>query len=189
MKFISILSSWCLIHATASAALTVSFTQNGSDVVVTATGSLDITGATLVGDVGSTQHTARSYSAVHDDTDALWSFSTGDDVYRISSGGNLFSKTFNIVNAASFSGDTFGLYASNQFFSFSLYVPNGFISGSIFGTMRFANKQVDDFGPIVQTISWGPSPDQSVSIVPEPAPVMFLGIAAVAFYGLRRRTE
>jgi hypothetical protein len=182
MKILAIILTYCSIQITASGGLYISFIQDGADVVVTASGSVDVTGATLLeGEFNGDAHLAESSGF-----DRLWSLSHGDDLYSIANSGSLFTEDFDQLNATSFSGDSFGLWADTVFNAFILYVPDGFTSGTLSGTLTFSNTLLQDFGVIEQTVSWGGSPEQSVTVVPEPASIGLLGLVSGGLFFTRR---
>jgi hypothetical protein len=185
MKILAIILTYCSIQITASGGLYISFIQDGADVVVTASGSVDVTGATFGGDFAAGDvHLAESSS----NADHLWNLAYSDDGYSIANSGSLFTENFDQLNATSFSGDSFGLWAADAVFnaSFILYVPDGFTSGTLSGTLTFSNTLLQDFGVIEQTVSWGGSPEQSVTVVPEPASIGLLGLVSGGLFFTRR---
>ena len=187
MKLLAIPALCAALLTPASAALTISFHQDGQDVMVTAYGTVDIAGASWLGEVAESAHGARSDDGT-DDTDVLWNILKGDDHYKIGDGGEIFTEPFTAIWATEFSGDSFGIYASDDSSQFSLYVPDGFTSGTISGTMRFADALVQDFGVKEQKISWGTSPDQRVILlVPEPSGALPLGLSIALGFLIRRR--
>lgn len=163
---LSALSAVVAFTSISQAGLTISFEQQGTDLFISAAGSVDVSGLVFVGDVAP-DLAARNVRA---DPDRFTNTSGGDDLYRVANEGNLFTESFNTIAASDFSGDSFGLYASDIFNQFAIYVPDGFVSGPISGSLTFPNTLLTDLGPIQQTRSWGPGPDQfvRVSIVPEP---------------------
>jgi len=173
-----------LFSATPSSegALLITFEQDGADLVVEASGSVDLSGATFQTD------TIASHRGIFGgDFDRVLNMSAGDEVYQIASSGFLFTGTFPQSLAANSTGDSFGLFADPD--QALIYVPFGFTNGIISGSMRFESLDLADVSPIEQTISWGASSDQSVSIaiVPEPSTTLLFGTSLLLFVSRRKR--
>jgi hypothetical protein len=173
----------CLVAQKASfAVINFSFENVGSDLVVRASGSLDLN------ELGSPFTTAGVQDLrIGSSFDRILNIQDDDNAYEIASGGDLLSGSEITVPASATSGDSFGLFADSNFMY--LYVPSGFTSGNISGAMTLPGIQIEDVNPIAQTVSWGPSPDESmtITVVPEPsAYAALIGLSSFALIAFRR---
>ena len=170
----------------APAALSLNFSQVGDDVLVQATGTVTVTGLNADSGTGSGNAFVRS-----DVVQVIASYDSGDDIYRTSKTGSLFTEGFSVKSGIS-GGDSFGVaFIATNFY---LYVPVDFTSGAINGSLTVSNTDLESLGVIAQTITWGAGEDQAVTItatpVPEPAYsatcVAVLGFLLVAWSRRRR---
>ncbi|ADE53601.1 hypothetical protein [Coraliomargarita akajimensis] len=179
----------------ASAALNITLYQDGSDIVVNASGFVDTAGASSSGSVNAPDSSFLPHKQIRsgpfdgDSTDAIWNISLGNDIYQIANGGDLFAEDLSIIEAVESNGDSFGLYASDDNSAFLLYVPENFTSGNIAGTLRFSNVSLQSLGTIEQTVSWGASQNQSViiSVIPEPSYALPLGLFSLLMVRNQKR--
>jgi hypothetical protein len=143
--------------------LEITFQNSGPDLIVTASGNLDVSGSTYATTTG--EFYSYKLLQVHDLRDRLLYTLSASDVYFIGTSGSFLDDIVILENASVASGDSFGLEAGDSSSpTFLLYVPEGFTSGFLLGSMTFSNLQVEDVSPIEQTVSWGGTPEQSVII-------------------------
>lgn len=192
---ITFLASATLLAAEAAhGALVINFAQVGPDVVITASGSLNVSGLTLYGSFMGPSSASQVFSAVSDQS-FFRSVHIGDQNYELPVFHVLFSNSFSLINSVS-AGDSFGIYTDDLYGYTDIYVPGGFTSGTINGTMTLANTDLSTLGvnPLAP-ISWGSgAADQSLSITvgasPIPEPSTYLAIIGFTGIGLllwRRR--
>ncbi len=175
----------CLVQS-ASAALSLSFTQSGSSVLVTASGNVNISGLTFAGE--STVEMARIQTTP---LQAISSYKANDDYYTVMSSASLFSETFN-NKVGSSSGNSFGIEI--LFGNLYFYVPDGFTSGELNGTLTVPDTELSSLGVIDQTISWGLGSDQAVTLSAVPVPeisttALLMGMAGLVGVALYRRKK
>ena len=179
----------------AEASMLLRVTQEGGDVVVTGSGSINLSGLTFVENRTNFSNLFTATQLfVGPQTDAgsvsIWSglsgpASIGTDDFII--------ETPDASPAASF-GALFGII-SNDFSGPAgsgkplLVLPLGYISGAaLSGTSRYSGQSFSSLGLTPGTQTWtigsGPSAD-TVQVTPVPAPLGFAGAAAV-FSCIRR---
>ena len=176
----------------ARAGYVVDLTQQGSDVVATGSGPIDLTGLTFF--------SADNFSGPELTPNG------GDDPFNmdILTGprGQPFDIYTGLTGPASFgsgggaggdsaSGDFVGMTASTD-----LYVPDGYVSGSpLSDTATYDSQTFSSLGATPGTYkwTWGTGPNQNFTLVigaaavPEPSTwaMMLLGFAGLGFLGLR----
>lgn len=170
----------------------VKLTQQGSNVVATGSGEIDLTGLTFSFSVpptiGIVPSTAELATGTPGNSDDLYTGFTGPASFG-SGGGTLASNG---------SGDMVGVFVGAAL----LGVPNGYVSGSslssgaIWDNHTFASLGVT---PGTYTWTWGTGGDQSfaleigtVTAVPEPAALGIFGLGMLLIGGsvtLRRREQ
>ncbi len=171
----------------ANGALVINFSQVGPDVVISASGTLNVSGLTLYGSFMGPTSVSQVFSTVADQG-FFRSVDIGDQNYELPVLHRLFNSNVPFANAVS-AGDSFGLYTDELFGYTDIYVPAGFTSGTINGTMTMANTDLTslDVNPLA-LVSWGPGSDQALSItvgasvIPEPS--IYLAIFGFAGLGL-----
>lgn len=173
----------------------VTLVQQGSNVVVTGSGAIDLTGLTFDG----------AYSYIGSEFGpAYGSVLTGTQVpyidgYTGSSGPTNFGSG-GFASPISTSGDGVGIIGNPAYYGFTvLWVPQGYVSETaLTSDATLANASFASLGvtPGTYTWTWGTGADQSFTLttmtaVPEPAALGMFGFGALligAFVGLRRRT-
>ena len=176
----------------AAAAVIIDITQVGSNVVITGSGTLDLTGLTYDFSTYAPTEVVPSYNTVLIGTD-----DGAVDVYSgfTSPSGNLGPG--GTTPASSGSGDTFGIN------DMVLDVPGGYTSGqSLLGSSTFDNTTIAALGftPGTYVFSWDSSgvgaavKDDSITVqvgatVPEPSTwaLMLMSFAGLGFVGWRTR--
>ena len=151
----------------------VTFAQVGSDVVVTAAGSLSVRTGSSGTDTGGLAWPSQGYVAF-----------TSPTLSRVASAPCAVSPssafgTGGQINATSFSGDLFLLYASGGYGG-SLYVRPYFPGGSINSTMTLANRQLSSLGLTSGGVTYTCGADTITVNVPPPvlAPTATTGTAS-----------
>jgi hypothetical protein len=170
-----------LLSPVAEAAVQFSFQEAGGNVVGTVSGSLDLTGATMLGVPGGSQFT--SPGAINPFFGAA-GFGSGLDTYSSSS----VSFGINLMTTAdSSSGAGFGVSSGRVF------VPGGYAGEALTGTVSFINADFASLGvtPGTYVISL---PDDTVTVsfgsavVPLPATLpLLLGAVGLSLAAARRR--
>jgi hypothetical protein len=166
------------------AGVTINLVESGSDVVMTHTGTLDITGLTL-----AYPNQGPIMWNVYPQNGAVQAGSSVNrDIYSGLSVSSSSLGSGSITNATSSSGDH--VYVSNGFIS----LPIDFISGSsLTGSNTFTGASFTSLGVTPGTYVWSWAADSitlniSASAVPEPSTYAALaGLAIFGFVVLRRR--
>lgn len=175
-------------------ALTFDFSQVGPDVHVTATGTLDVAGLTLVSD-NFTQSPIGMSSNSFVQVQVAGMASIGDDYYYLPTALPLFSFDDNFAyTGTSGIGDSFFYIYEQGFPRTTIIVPDGFTSGPINSLVVFSNLDLATLNVMpFSGLSWGPGPGQSMSVtatsaIPEPSTyVAMFGFAALGVFIWRRR--
>jgi hypothetical protein len=184
---VTVVGALCLA-ASVQAAEAIIFSQNGSDVVATASGSLDLTSFSADG-----RHNNQPGGIL--DTRALVVGNTGTgtiDYHAGISGPSLNLNSGSDVVATSGSGFKFGVFPSLGF----LWTEEGYVSGtSLASTSTWSNTTIAQLGLAngLYTYTWGSGAhaDSLTIQIPVPEPTAFsmfgaAGLAVVAFLRPRR---
>jgi hypothetical protein len=179
------------------AGIIMTATEVGSDVVVSGSGTADLTGLSLNTNAGTVSFMSPSEASL--DTGPTGAIST--DQYQSVNGPSDFgSGAFTF--ATSGTGDRFGVsFVGGIGVSFySLFVPQGYVSGSqLNGTSTFANQTFASLGmtPGTYLWSWGPAAQDDTftlsivgaSAVPEPSSLVtaLIGVVLVGVGAARPR--
>jgi hypothetical protein len=176
----------------ARAGYVVDLTQQGSDVVATGSGPIDLTGLTFF----STDNFSGPEITPNGGDDPInMDILTGPrgqpfDIYTGLTGPASFGSEGG-AGGDSASGDFVGMTASTD-----LYVPDGYVSGSpLSDTATYDSQTFSSLGATPGTYkwTWGTGPNQNFTLVigaaavPEPSTwaMMLLGFAGLGFLGLR----
>lgn len=178
----------------AHASVIVTFSQSGSDVTVTATGSADLTdlsAGSSASNFGTMVWGQYSRFAVGPSSGPAWIY-TG---LTETSGGTMYNTSASQVTG---SGSGTGLALFEFPFnstSGELILPQSYSSGSISSSGTFSNTTLSNLGLVTGTYvwSWGSSHPDSITVdigqasaAPEPSSLALAGLGAAALF-LRRR--
>lgn len=157
---------FAFVSSSASAVLTIRFSESGSDVIITAAGTVDLTGASFVTNSFG-EGSIRDFGVLNaDPNDRILNTNAGDDIYNIGTGNfDLFTSDpqVGIVSTTIKQGDSFGIYMDIG--QTLLYLPDGYTSGTpVSGSMTLENTTIADLAPVIQTVSWGASANQKVRL-------------------------
>ena len=170
------LSVAAALSPSAHAAYTLTFLQQGPDVVATGGGSFDLTDLTLA--VG-----ISSRALVFPVAGTTWTgpaASTDGDVYGDSIGPGEFGSG-GLTFADSGSGDLVGIFNGG-----GIVVPSGYVSGALSGTATWNNATFTDLGvtPGTYVWTWGTGADADSftlqigpAAIPEPASLTVLAMS------------
>lgn len=164
----------------ASAAVIVSFQDSGSDVVATASGSLDLTGLTfqITAPISPQVSGAAFFALGPTAFVAVYSGVTGPASF-----GSALDTTAN-----SGSGDAFGVLFNTG----ELLVPESYVSGAaLSSSAQWNGESVASLGLTPGTYIYA-LPDDSITVqigssVPEPATLWMLGLGCAVLLAARRR--
>ncbi len=183
---IAALSTLASLAGLANAAVTITFTQDGQDILVIGSGSLDVSSLTEL-DQGNFANgsisSSSTFNLVRQGNGFLSYFQTGQG--GLNNGGPtiLLNEALSLNGLGS--GSNFGILVnSNDTF---IIAPDNFTTGTINGQFVIANTQLSMLGVVNQTISWGVGSGESLIInaVPEPSTTLIFGIAGL--FLLKRR--
>ena len=167
-----------------AAGLVISFSQSGADIEVTTSGTVDLTGLTQSGDIGG-----GASKIGNNPTHGEWIYFgvvAGDDYYTIPVVTGIFSSdTFEYSGGAS--GDRFALLSLLSGDTY-LYFADGFSGGEVNSSLIIPNVELSALGLESFSYSWGPGPNQSLAVIPEPATVMLSALGLFSLVGRRRRS-
>lgn len=167
------------VSATAAhAAVIFDVERVGGDVLVTASGSYDLTGAVPVG-VGVQDGFINGSLGL-----AVGGPFGAVDFYQLTLNPGAFG-TGGFVNGVPDTGDRFGLDIVGGFIT----VPSGYVSGTpLAGTTRFSGHNLASLGLTPGTFVYGiPNDTLTVNVAPEPATIALFGLGVAGAGWARRR--
>ena len=180
-----------LSFGTARAGVIIEITQVGPNVVATASGSIDLTGLTLLGtDMGSTYGSEMNPSNAYIIVGTAFRI----DEFTGLSGPSSFGNG-GYTQATSGSGDFISVLGQGALSSPELVTYHNYISGTpISSTSEYDNTTIQGLGlnPGTYTYTWGTGgsdPFLTVQIVPEPSSAIEAVVGAVGLavaYGWSR---
>jgi hypothetical protein len=178
------------------AALVITVSETGGNVVANSVGSLNTTALTdTFGGSGSGMVPSTGY-LVTGSNDA-------DDLrgYQTVTGPVTFGTRVTFAGTSSASGDTIGVFGGRltgggQISAGSIIVPDDYVSGSqLSGTATWVLQSFDSLGLDEGSYTWtwgsGATADSltlNIGAVPEPSSALLLGLGALGLAGIRRRT-
>jgi hypothetical protein len=173
----------------------VKLVQQGTNVVATGSGAIELTGLTFeYGAVTGGATLWPSYGFVMTGSQS----NVALDTYTGFAGPTSFGSG-TILGANVNTGDTVGIIGNSSYYGITnLWVPSGYVSGdALLGTSTYDNASFASLGvtPGTYTWTWGTGADQSftlVAAVPEPAALGMFGLGVLligGFVKLRRREQ
>ncbi len=184
----AVLASAAFLPSAADAAVTINLTQVGSDVVATATGTLDLAGLTSLSSFALDKSVRGNFAYI--------GLGTASSVtgYSGLTGPASFGTGATFINDSSTSGTSFAINGSG-FAQPRVFVPIGYVSGSaISSTATFLNQTFASLGLTAGQYVFTSNADRvTVNIgagpVPEPATwaMMLLGFGGIGAAVRRQR--
>ncbi|WP_309397391.1 PEP-CTERM sorting domain-containing protein [Cerasicoccus maritimus] len=168
-----------LSSASVPAALVINVQEVGADVVVTASGSLDMTGALIQSSFNNTD----PRQLIRPSSDRLRQYALGNiDTYLLSGGIHDLGVGSN-TTTNSISGDTFGVSGNSIF-----YVPGGFVGGPLSGSATYSGVTIAAIGLIPGSYTWT-IPSDSITlnigaVTPVPEPATYIALAGFGGLGV-----
>jgi hypothetical protein len=185
--------SVALVPACANAAVTINIIETGSDVVATASGTLDLTGLTSQGLLFTSSMISSSFGYIGTGGSFLgeaYSGFTGPAAF----GPNLnYTAAYLLTGPSPFAVNGFGNGSGSPF----VIVPYGSMGGNIKSSARFGNQTFASLGLTQGIYTYNSSADIvtiniGVSAAPEPATWAMMiggfGLAGGALRNRRRKT-
>ncbi|WP_309385452.1 PEP-CTERM sorting domain-containing protein [Cerasicoccus frondis] len=177
-----------LASPTAPGALVINVQEVGPDVVVTASGSLDMTGAVL----RTSFNNSDPRQLLRPRADLLRQYALGDiDLYDLAGGTHDLGDGGN-SRADSILGDTYGINGNDTF-----YVPGGYAGGPLSGSSIFLGTSIAGMELNPGSYTWT-IPNDTItlnvgSVTPVPEPVTYIALAGFGGLGVlvwrRRKTR
>lgn len=172
-----------LCGANAQAAAIFNLVESGGDVILSGSGSINLTGLTGIGDASSAVTPFMNPSFPN--------FRAGDtgfhnlDRYEGITGPTSFGSGGPNIGSSG-SGDVFGIHGATV-----LYVPDGYLSGSaLSGTGVWTSETFASLDVTEGTYVWSWSSDSitlNIGQVPIPAAAWLFGSALLSLIGFKRR--
>ena len=166
-------------------------TPDGLGTILEAEGTVDITGRQKVGSHGI-PHARLTHEADYEAFQMVWASNAGDS-YAIGTASPLYNTPteFNYhitLSSTVATGDSMGLFVTQNPDRTALLVPRDFTSGPISGRVVFPDIPLATLSVIEQSFAWGPGLDQQVSVVAIPEPTTCtLALAALCLVVGRER--
>jgi hypothetical protein len=190
----AMLTGYGLSAPPAQAGYVVTLTQQGSNVVATGSGSIDLTGLSFFEGNGDTAGIVPANAVILTGPTS----NTLDSYYTGFTGPTSFGSGGDTA-ASSGSGDIVGIDGSGAFIGgAAIAVPTSYLSGtSLSDTATYAGETLSGLGmtPGTYEWTWGTGANQNftveISAVPEPSTwaMMLLGFAGLGFAGYRQRRK
>ncbi|WP_309397389.1 PEP-CTERM sorting domain-containing protein [Cerasicoccus maritimus] len=159
-------------------ALVINMQEVGADVVVTASGSLDMTGAVFQTSFNNTD----PRQLLRARADLLRQYALGNiDAYSLTGGTHDLGDGGN-NRADSILGDTYGINGND-----TLYVPGGYAGGPLSGSSIILGKSIAGMGFIPGSYTWT-IPSDSITlnigaVTPVPEPATYIALAGFGGLG------
>jgi hypothetical protein len=189
---LSLVTIWLAYFQAAKAAVTFKVDQVGSDVVITGSGTADLTGLNFE----ATRNDWVNYLTdveLYVGPDANPNTSATVSLYRGLSGPLAFGGDpllYELPASIGSSGDLFGIMANNGSGVTQLVLPAGYTSGSsLSGVSTFPDRTLGQLGFTpgqASTWTWGTGPNEDslrLEVAPAPAPIL----GALASFRLARQ--
>lgn len=169
----------------APAALVINVQEVGADVVVTASGSLDMTGAVI----SSSHNNFDPRLLMRPTSNRIRQYALGVVESYLLTGGTHDLGAGPNIDTNSITGDTFGISGNSIF-----YVPGGYSGGPLSGSGTFNGETIAGIGLIPGSYTWTIPSDTITlnigSVTPVPEPATYIALAGFGGLGLlvwRRR--
>ena len=182
---VAILIGSNLFAPLAQAAYIATLVQEGSDVVATGSGTINLTSLSIIPGTFATEASIQPSIGLLFIGQALNEFVSD---YTGVTGPTSFGNGNGDITASSGSGDIVGVDETTPFGVRTVTVPEGYVSGSpLFENSTWNNQTLSSLGVTPGTYVWtwgsGPTADSftlNIILTPEPSSLMLFGVALAA---------
>ena len=170
----------------ADAAITITITDDGTNLTMSATGTYDFSAASIP---TNQNHALGTESACAPSIGVYgWETGAGSNTFAISSSGSLTATDSKFPADSATTTNPFFIDLNNGIIVFKSSAP---LTGSVNESATFLNTTLASMGMVSgesMTVSWtGDSVTIQTSAIPEPSSALLLGLGASGLAGLRRR--
>lgn len=175
----------------AQGSVSITIAPQGGDVVMSASGSLNLTALTLIGGGG----TSYAYAGIRPSEAWITTGVPGAvDLYQLVSGPSNFGSSGTYFEPEVASGDVFGVIGGGSMPGL-LLVPFNYVSGTpLTSTATFSGATLSSLGVQEGTYVWswgtsGSSDSLSLTVIPEPTCISIMAVSVLTYFSIRTRSR